>query len=795
MTVAELAAMEWTAHWIWGPGPGKWSLGSRPPTGDSYAVLCFRRTFDLADAAGSRLVLHVSADSRYRLFVNGHCVGRGPARSDLRNYVFETYDVSAHLRRGRNVLAAQVVSYGNHGPLAEMHDDQGGLLVQGTLRTAAGHEVCFDTGDAWRCRRDEAYAPRYCYPHEVIGGAFWVNPFDVFDGARHPWGWEQPDYDDADWPGVLVLPPALGREQPGHQRNRWRMTPREIALMAETPVAPQDVLPGPRADELRKLLASGNAAMLTVAPRSTLDLTIYLGRYFTGYPTLTTAGGAGASVELVYAEALSEQTRKARRDDLSRGTVELHNPSDIIRPGGGNETWEPIWIRCARFVRVRVTTADAPLVIRNLAFRFASYPFRQQARFESSDPELAAIWDVSWHTALCCAHEHYEDCPFYEQLQYVSDTRLQMFISYCVAGDDSLAREALRAFHRSQLHDGMIQSRYPSNLQQVINTFGLFYVMVIEDHWQHHADAAFIRPLVHSADAVLRWFEPHLGVDGILRRLPGWTFVDWNAAFPNGCPPDGLTGPLAAVSLMFVVALEAAARLHEAVGSAAQAAAWRRLAESVRQGVRRTTWNEREGLYADAPGSHRLSQHTNIWAILAGAATEEQSQRIMKRLLDDPALVRSSYIHDYYLFQALLKVGATDRLGDMLARWREMVRFGFSTTPEHDEPVRSDCHAWSAWPMFEMLRVILGVRPTAPAYASVLIAPTPIAGLTHARGSVPTPRGDIRVAWQIDGRRFGLRADVPAGMSAMLRLPDGRELAVAGGGEVTLGDEKLVPTL
>ena len=795
MTIDELKAMAWSAQWIWGPGPGDEVLAPGPGV-PPFSMLTFRRTFDVADPRAAELWVHVSADSRYRFYVNGAFVGRGPARGDPSHYHFETYDVAKRLRRGRNVLAVHVMSYGNNGPIAEMHDAHGGLVVQATVKTRDG-ETVLDTDDQWRCRVDGAYTPRYCTPHLVVGGAFYVNPFEEFDGGRYPWGWQSPEYDDADWDPVVLMPRAVGRRQLGHPRHRWRLVPREIAHLAEDPVRPEAILDGPRCDELRRLAVDGDGAPITVAPQSELDLTLYMGKLFTGYPSVTTEGGAGAEIQLTYAEALSAGGEKKRRDDFTFGAVELHNPSDVIRPGGGDEeTWEPIWYRCARYVRLRIRTADRPLVLKRLGFTFTSYPFKQRAAFESSDPELKAIWDIAWHTALCCAHEHYEDCPFYEQLQYVSDTRLQILISYYVAGDDSLARQAIRAYDLSRLPEGNIQSRYPSNLEQIIPTFDLLYVMMIEDHWRHYGDAEFLRSVAPGIGPIMHWFERHMTDDGLVGFIPWWVFVDWcHPQFRDGMPPEVRTGACTTVNLMYIVALESAALLYRVVGDAHHADVWQRRAEAMRIAVRKAAWSETEGLFVDGPGSANLSQHANIWAILADAATPEQTVRIMQRLLDDPKLVRSSYIHDYYLFQALVKIGAVDRLDDVIRRWRRMVDYGFSTFPEHAEPVRSDCHAWSAWPMFEFLRVLLGVAPEEPGYASAIIAPRPFGGVTHARGCVPTCRGDITVAWLARGDRFALRARVPDGMSARIRLPDGRTGEVRDGGEVFVGDGNLAGDL
>ncbi|HSU47193.1 MAG TPA: family 78 glycoside hydrolase catalytic domain, partial [Arthrobacter sp.] len=80
-----------------------------------------------------------------------------------------------------------------------------------------------------------------------------------------------------------------------------------------------------------------------------------------------------------------------------------------------------------------------------------------------------------------------------------------------------------------------------------------------------------------------------------------------------------------------------------------------------------------------------------------------------------------------------------------------------------------------------MHKAIGGIRPLAPGYARVLIAPQPGEGIDWAKTSLRTPHGVVRVEWKLDGGAFSLEATVPDGVAADVVLPDGARHSLAGG--------------
>ena len=95
---------------------------------------------------------------------------------------------------------------------------------------------------------------------------------------------------------------------------------------------------------------------------------------------------------------------------------------------------------------------------------------------------------------------------------------------------------------------------------------------------------------------------------------------------------------------------------------------------------------------------------------------------------------------------------------------------GLGTFWEHWHGNESRSHAWSATPVYDLSREVLGLYPTSPGYAEFRVEPHPC-GLEWARGRYPTPRGDVNVSWHRTGPTIELTVDVPAGTSADVALP------------------------
>ncbi len=760
-----------------GAPPASWIAPAGVP-GDSFTVFHARRTFELTTVP-ARFVVHVSADNRYRLYVNGVQVSSGPQRSDVMHWRYETLDIAPRLRVGRNVIGALVWNWGAAHPVAQF-SYRTGFLLQGDGPIEA---ALVNTGAQWKVLRDPAYAP-ILITSASMGNYYAAPPGDSIDGSRYPWGWEQPDYADTAWRGGDIVGSVRRRAIPPGDYGEvsgWQLEARSIPPMEERE---QRLARVRRASGVQTdgafLRGSGD---LIIPARTTAAILLDQSHTTNAYPVLETSGGAGSKVRLTYAEALVDSAgQKGNRNDIEGRTV--RGVHDVFLPdGGAHRRFTTLYWRSFRYIQLDITTADQPLRVHDLRGIFTGYPFEERGRFTSDVPWLADMWRMNWNGARIGAFETYMDTPYWEQLQYVGDTRIQGLISLYVAGDDRLVRQAIEHFDLSRIPEGLTTSRYPSALTQIIPPFSLIYVAMVHDYFMHRDDPAFVRARLAGVRGVLDWFGRHVDSTGMLGPMPYWNYVDWTPRWDRGVPPGADNGHSTTISLLYVYALQRAAELEAGGGRREAGGEYRARAEAVRAAVRARAWDAARGLFRDAPGTSAYSQQTNTLAILVDAVPVAAQRGVMERVLADTTLTPASYYFSFYVLEALRKAGLGDRYIERLAPWQAMLRLGLTSAPENPEPTRSDTHAWAAHPNYGLLATVLGVRPSSPGFRTVRIAPA-LGPLHRAEGRVPHPFGDIDVQLVREGQR-GLRAEVtlPRGLSGELewrgqrrRLHDGRQI-------------------
>jgi hypothetical protein len=453
---------------------------------------------------------------------------------------------------------------------------------------------------------------------------------------------------------------------------------------------------------------------------------------------------------------------------------------DVFLPDGGkNRLFSPLWLRTWRYVKLDIQTEGEPLVLEDFRSRFSAYPFRENAQFSSDQAQLSDIWKASWRTARLCAHETYMDCPYYEQLQYFGDTRIQALVSLYVSGDDRLMRNAISLGDWSRNHEGITMSRYPSELPQYSPLYSVVWALMVKDYWMHRQDDAFVKSFLPGIRTVFGWFEQQVNSEGMLEGLPYLDFVD--SQYPreeilNASRNKGM----AVHTLFYAYGLEELAPLFEQFGEAGEAGKFRQSAKKLRENTYRLCYDSGKGLISDTPDKKFYSQHANTMAVLTDAVPAPDQPRIMEKTLADTSLIPCQLYFQFYLFNALQKAGMGDRYLERLQPWRNMLQNGLTTFSEWEVQPRSDCHAWSASPNYHLLSLVCGILPDSPGFRTVIIAPQ-LGPLRWVKGKMPHPRGTLLTDFKrsANGRLTG-SVTLPEGVTGKLRW-NGKELPLKNG--------------
>lgn len=753
----------WIERGTW---PCKWVCckdAGEPPFATAY-----RKRFTMEKDATVRI--HVSADERYELFLDGERIGRGSERSDRMNWRYETYDIP--ISKGDHVFVARVWSLGRQAPYAQMTVYPGFIFAPET-----DYIDKLGTGvTEWEAKKLSGYEFTDPFPAWGTGANL------IIHGDEFSWGFENGEGEG--WSTVHTLDPGTN----GFIRNEYPMMhlmkPATLPPMMEKEIYAgsvrfvsdkPDVLVN-HADNLTSELDSWNLikgkGKITVPANTIRRVIIDLDQYYCAYPEVVTSGGKGSSVRLFWAEALYTKQGndgggvKENRNEIESKT--FWGVGDTFKPDGGrNRRFGPLWWQAGRYIELLVQAAAEPLTIESIKLRETRYPLEMESKFESSDARLASVIPIALRALQMCSHETFLDCPYYEQLQYDGDTRLAVLTTMAITHDDKLSRQALRAFDASRHTSGVTESRFPCRMTQIIPPFSLWWVGMVYDYSLWRDDFAFIKSLMPGVRGVIDYYLSFLNKDGLVENPTGWNFMDWVPAWSWGLAPGADGGVSGLVNWQFVNVLGLVAELEDSMGEIEMAARARRIASELAARLTAAFWDDKRSLFADDLAKEHFSEHSQCMAILSGQLDSARREKVGAALISDSNMERTTISFTHYLFETYKILGRIDKLIDRMELWFGLEKLGLKTAIEAPEPSRSDCHGWAAHPIYHYLATILGIRPGSKGFATVIIEPQ-LGPLASAKGTLVHPKGEIEAEFQVYNGALKGSICLPEGVTGTL---------------------------
>ncbi len=745
-------------------------------------MVYFNHNFQLEQRG--QLTICVSAHTRYKLWINGEKVTVGPCKTSGITTIYEEVEVSHLLKKGENSILAQVVYYPHpvfedsfsNSPFSVKSNTIGPwFILKGIIRDASD-KVLYDlsTGIApWSVVTDTSITWQN---HNFLRFSC-AGPYEVVDGSFIPINSNKTGIVGVSKPALTKWPadldcfgelPVLPLEQ------------RKIPLMYEVKKNFIKEMPVKACDDQHMTFSDNEKVVLEAGQKYVVELDA--GELTTAYFTLRCLGGLGSRVKIIYCESYSEEQAdgsfvRNRRDDAVH--YDLNGYYDIFHPSGYEDHYEPFLFRTFRFVRIEIETKEHSLTLYKPTYLETGYPLKITSHITSSTEWINTLWEVSLRTLLRCMHETYEDCPYYEQLQYTLDTRLEGLYTYSVSSDTRLLLKAIDDFHASKLKDGILQSRSPSISLQVIPNFSLHWVLMVSEYYFQTKDMISVKKYRSTVDSILEWFEEHLNEEGLLDTIGQgyWNFVDWVPSWlnvrgePDGTPQAARVGPSTTLNFLYAYTLEQASELMKLTGRTDTASEYRLRSQTLLSVIHEKCWDEEKQLYKEGPQIDEYTQHAQVWSILCNLKKDQDARDILHKSAEATEVSKCTYAYLFFVFRAYEQCGIYQETEKLWKPWIEAIDLGLTTWPEDFDFHKSDCHGWSALPLYEFTRCILGVRSITPGWEQVLIAPNCLS-LMDAKGSVATPYGSIYVEWVRTETSFHIKGTLPEGIVTLLRLPD-----------------------
>ncbi len=741
------------AQWIW---------TDTPIETESFALL--RRSFELSEKPASAL-LRLSANQRYKLFVNGVEVGVGPALSYPAYMFYDEVEIAPLLRSGANVLAVLAHNHGTEMPsvLQQVIGPPGfwcELEIKGQLAL---------TSEAnWKTLP----APQYELKGEIVIGHRGGYK-EHCHPALEPAGWTDLGFDEAGWQGATLVPEGVfGGPHPTEipPKRHWVAYPEEVyaensgVAYGEVFLQHGELARKAGSYDIRgqEALLSDSPEWVTINPVTDLPPALLLdfGRDCVG------------TLELDFEEAGEGVLELAFGESLHLTVV------DRLYLRAGKLTWSPFYRRVGRYVRLRFWNLTQPVKLRAARFICESYGGETIGRFECSDSLLNRIWKIGVDTLDCCMQDVYEDCPWREQSLYGGDMRVASMVAYYAKGGYDFTRKSLRQLARTQHESGAIPTVGPApSPLNVIPEFPAHWLGALSNYYLYTGDKALVEELFPTLVRLVSWFESELDDQSLMSGLEEGS--KWFHFVDNLCgiePQYAVT----ATQAYCAQAVGLASELAELLGHFEEATAWLELATRMSKAIQ-LFWDKDSQAFIDGSSQQRAPEPPNeisngvpLWC---GLTDKAQSLACLEQLARRrPTRATQAAFSNYFLTEALYLAGWSEIATARICKfWGGMLERGATTFWEvFDEdwpagklPHRlwSLCHEFSAGPVALLPAYVLGVRPLEAGFRKVLVAPQ-VALLDWAEGAVPTPHGLIHITWRKTDDKIRLEVQVPCAIGS-----------------------------
>lgn len=599
--------------------------------------ILFRRAFDLDDVRNARVF--ITADDYYKLYVNGTFAGQGPAAGTPDHTYFNEIDVSALLRKGRNVIAVHTYYQGLVNRVWVSGDNRHGLLLD---LVADGQTVVKSDG-TFRVARHGGYS--------ACGISGYDTQFmECYDAGAAEVGFECVDFDDTGWPFAVLHPHG----------GDYSVFPQPTPMLVFEDIRPTDV---------------------TTAANGTIRADF--GGIYVGSVRLAAKGRKGDEIVLACGQELNADGSVRHAMRCNCDYVER-----FVLSGASRDELRQFDYKSFRYLELRVP-AGVEIDRGSVVLQARHQPFSLKARPAFTDARFEPIWRLCVDSFHYGVQEQMMDCMDREKGYYLGDGCYTM-LTYCkLIGEWSNARRMIDDFLRTSVIDRGLMTCANCSFMQEIAEYPLMLIWFVNRFLQETDDVDFVARRYDALTDILDSYrERYARTDGLLENLDKWCVVEWPKNFQDGYDADVREGRVCtdvhnAVNAWYVGAVRCMNEIAAQIGRGRYADA-----DALAAAFRKAFYDGERKLFVDREGSSHVSLPGNSYAMAFRLEPEGERAECKAAFLK---LIRAKRFTSISLFQffpilSWLKANGEAGLADELIlspeAWLRNLREGGTRTFE-----------------------------------------------------------------------------------------------------------------
>ena len=690
----------WKAKWIW----------DKENLTEKNVWMCLNKKVEL-EKVPEELIAHISADSKYWLYINGETVvfegsvKRGPAKN---SGYYDSIDIAPYLKKGENSICALAWYWDTETSYSYSGSGQGGFIFE-----AIGEGVKIISDKTWKVKRNPAYVDSALYPPN-----YRIPEYSIYFDAREDMGdWLNADFDVSSWENATEY-------TVGGEGAYGKLYPRGIPFWKDY---------GLKDYENSKDYENYNVTK-NLGEKITVDIP-YNAQVT---PYLKIKAPAGKKIRIT-------------TENTVIGAV-----SNTYITKEGEQEFEALGWFNGEHITYKIPKG---VTVISLQYRETGYNSSFSGDFKCDDEFLNSLWQKSLRTLYVTMRDNFMDCPDRERAQWWGDVTNEMALTMYSMDSNSylLYQKGVEAM-LSHIDDTKV-------LQTVVPISGNYFELPVQQlagivgfgtYYQYTGDKAFVEKVYDASLDYLKLWE--MGENNlVVHRSGSWDWPDW-----------GSKSDMTAIENAWVYyALSTVEEMAELLGKDEDISFITKRKSAIEKGYK-ALWTD-EGFKSE--DVKKPDDRANALAVLAGLAEKEQYVTIKNVFVTTK---NSSPYMEYYVLEALCKMGeyefAEGRIKD---RYNDMMCEDYSTLWEFWESWRGTMnHAWSGGPLVIMSKHFAGITPVEAGYEKVKIDPQYTLS-DSMNCTVPSVKGLITLDYKKTSENYTINLTLPKNTKAVLYVPIG----------------------